>query len=91
MTSGQDSGEGKRQAAGADPEPSGVEKRIHWTEIRLHFADDSDLTSSWDAARARAVQRGGRGNMDEDEATQEHRRALAELRHTGGTTNWYTN
>ena len=29
--------------------------------------------------------------MDEDEATQEHLRALAEIRDTGGATNWYAN
>lgn len=61
----------------------------HWTSLTLHFADGSGLTSTWDCARGCAVQRGGGRQMPEPQATAEHLRALAELRDTGGCTNWF--
>lgn len=61
----------------------------HWTSLTLHFADGSGLTSTWDRERGRAVQRGGGRQMPEPQATTEHLRALAELRETGGCTNWF--
>lgn len=61
---------------------------VRWTMLVLHFADGSGLISAWDEARACAVQRDGPRHMAEATATAEHLRALAELRETGGCTNW---
>jgi len=61
----------------------------HWTSLKLHFADGSGLTSTWDRARGRAAQHGSERQMPEPQATAEHLRALAELRDTGGCTNWF--
>jgi len=60
----------------------------HWTSLTLHFADGSGLTSTWDRERGRAVQHGAERAMPPPQATAEHLRALAELRETGGCTNW---
>jgi len=61
---------------------------VRWTALVLHFADGSGLVSTWDAERTCAVQRDGPRRMSEAGATAEHLRALAELRETGGCTNW---
>jgi hypothetical protein len=61
---------------------------VRWTLLVLHFADGSGLVSVWDEARGCAVQRDGPRHMAEASATAEHLRALAELRETGGSTNW---
>jgi hypothetical protein len=61
---------------------------VRWTLLVLHFADGSGLVSTWDEARGCAVQRDGPRHMPEPSATAEHLRALAELRDTGGCTNW---
>lgn len=63
---------------------------VRWTRLVLHFADGSGLVSAWDEARSCAVQNdAGAGRMTEANATAEHLRALAELRETGGCTNWF--
>lgn len=61
---------------------------VRWQLLALHFADGYGLVSSWDEARGCAVQRDGPRHMSEASATAEHLRALAELRETGGCTNW---
>ncbi|MDB4988247.1 MAG: hypothetical protein JWN04_3425, partial [Myxococcaceae bacterium] len=65
-------------------------RSIHWTEVTLHFADGSGLTSSWCVADASAAQTGAR-RMPGLAATAEHLRALRELRDEGGATNWFSN
>mgnify|MGYP003407016081 FL=1 len=61
---------------------------VHWARLVLHFADGSGLISTWDEARGCAIQRDGARHMAEASADAEHLRALAELRETGGATNW---
>jgi hypothetical protein len=63
----------------------------HWTTIELHNADGSGRNSRWDPNLACAVQATTDGIMERSPAiTEEHLRALAELRDQDSCANWYT-
>jgi hypothetical protein len=71
--------------------PESLRRPIHWTRLTLYFADGNGLTSTWQPAEGCAMQSGSTPCMDREAASEEHLRALAEIRAEGGATNWFLN